>query len=70
MNALPETIESGYPPKLYRWTREWSEQTLGSRQVAMRNRRIVFYPIYRSDDGDIICPAWLQKPGPKRSSVH
>lgn len=68
---LPDTILSGYPEREYRITGEWSEQQArGGRNVAYRNRRMVWYPIYRADDGSIICPAWLAQKERPRSYVE
>jgi len=48
-----QTIECGYPVKTYYFTGEYSEQTIGYYR-AMRNKRTIYVPIYKSDDGEII----------------
>ena len=60
MTPPPETIESGYPPKTFRFTGEWEQMNShGQRgsKTAFRNRRMVWYPKYESDDGEVILSA-------------
>ena len=45
--------EFGYPPKIYNFTGEYSKQTQGCYK-AMRNKRIVYTPIYKNDEGETI----------------
>ena len=67
---IPDKITSGNPPKEFAFTGEWSEQTVGGRNCAARNRRVVWYPIYKAADGERICPAWLlAKKNPIPSAV-
>ena len=46
-------IELGYPPKIYHFTGEYYERTIGYYR-AMRNKGTIYVPIYKSDDGEII----------------
>ena len=57
MTTPPETIQSGYPRKPFRFTGEWEKMNShGQRgsKAAVRNRRMVWYPKYQSDDGEVI----------------
>jgi len=45
-------ITQGWPEKTYHFTGEWLRISQGSRQTALRNRRIVWCPVYRADDGE------------------
>lgn len=56
---LPEKIIAGYPPEEFLFSGEYSEQMIGHRWIAWRNRVTMIYPIYRAESGKIICPAWL-----------
>jgi len=42
--------EFGYPPKIYRFTGEYSEQIQGYYK-ATRNKKIVYAPIYENEKG-------------------
>ena len=49
-------IEVEFPhflPKIYEFTGEFSKQTLGCYK-ASRNKKIMYAPIYKSNDGTII----------------
>lgn len=59
---FPIEVISGYPEKKFIFTGEWNKQSLysnrGSR-VARRNRKTIWYPIFRSEDGETILVTWL-----------
>lgn len=62
MQTLPETVQSGYPEKTFRFTGEWEHMNLYSQRgskVARRNRTPIWYPIYKADDGEVILVTWL-----------
>ena len=50
---LPLTIMSGYPEKEFKFTGKWVQQSQGFFR-AKRNKRIVWVPEYRADDGETI----------------
>lgn len=59
--VIPEIYEQNYPTKIFYFTGEWSCQPkYSSRRVARRNNPSVWLPIFKADDGQIICLAWLQ----------
>jgi hypothetical protein len=51
---MKDSIVGGYPPKNFLWTGEWIERSVGGRSAAARNRKTVWYPLYRADDGETI----------------
>jgi len=48
-NVPPETFTE-WDGRIFRFSGEWSQQTLGGRNVATRNRRIVWYPVYECEE--------------------
>ena len=59
--VIPETYEQDYPPKVFRFTGEWSCQPkYSSRNVARRNNPNIWLPIFKADDGQIVCLTWLK----------
>jgi len=54
MNKQPKlTIISGYPPKIFKFTGKFQKRELGHYK-ARRNKKIVYVPIYKSADGEIL----------------
>jgi hypothetical protein len=62
MDELPQEIIEGFPPMRYVFSGEWSEQTIGSRNTALRNRKKVWYPIYICEETNgVIAVASLRR---------
>lgn len=52
---MQETIMSGWLEREFRFTGEWEEIRTGGRRGAARNRKPLFLPVYKSEDGERIC---------------
>lgn len=50
---------------IYRYSGEWEDVQLGGRRCAARNRKTVYAPIYRSEDGRVLLMMKLAKQKPE-----
>ena len=48
-----QVIEWGYPLKIFYFTGKYFERTIGYYK-AMRNKRTIYVPIYKSKDGEVL----------------
>jgi hypothetical protein len=52
---IPKTLVAGYPEKVFHFSGQYERVILKSQRgsrVARRNRKTVYYPVYKSDDGE------------------
>lgn len=59
--VVPEIYEQDWPSKVFRFTGEWlCQPKYLSRYVARRNNPNVWLPVYKAEDGERVCLAWLK----------
>lgn len=63
----------GYPPEIYHFTGKYSRQEQGGYNTALRNKRVVYVPIYKNDTEKIkmlIDMTQLKKDKPKQNNSN